>query len=164
MVDLGRLDAMIKRPDCDFCSLVVLGCKQSWQGIGTWEEALESTDTTCVINALDVHRQQAGGYALQITEWHKKKPFQWVEFEIIFNRQEPRPGIVQKSSEVYPMVDFGVLRRLFRNCEENHSGHHDVIPNTRVDDIYVINAEEMKVVVAPAGTSCRYCALSYVVS
>jgi hypothetical protein len=164
MVDLGRLDAMVKRTECDFCSLVALGCKQTWQGTGTWENALESTDTTCFINALEVSRQQSRGYALQVTERHTRKPFQGVEFEIIFNRDGPAPKPVERSFEVCPKVDLGPLKSMFRDCEDNHRNHRDLIPARPIDDMYFINVKEMRIVIAPAGATRRYCALSYVVS
>ena len=164
MVDLGRLDEMIKRPECDFCSLVVLGCKQTWQGNETWEEALASTDTKCFISALEVDRQQAGGYALQVTEFHEKKPFQWVEFEVVFDGSGKIHEPVGRRVEDCPEVDFGVLRSMFRDCEDNHRSHIDPIPQTRIDPIRVIDVKDMRVVEFAPGSECRYCALSYVVS
>lgn len=160
MVDLGRLDAMIKRPECDLCSLVVLGCKQTWQGTGTWEEALEETDTKCFINALELDRQQVGGYALQISETHSKKPFQWVQFEIVYYSEGLKDVSRERAFEICPKVDFGVLRSMLRDCVESHQSHDDLIPVTRNSPILVINVQEMRVTVAPP--ICMYVALSYV--
>jgi hypothetical protein len=162
MVDLGRLDAMIKRPECDFCSLVVLGCKQTWQGSGTWEDALESTDTKCFINALELTGQRAKGYVLQITEMHRKKPLQWVEFEVVCDHEGIAAQPVDRFFEVCPKVDFELMNGMLRYCEENHHIDNDPIPTTRIEPNLVINVKEMSVVVAPP--ICRYCTLSYVVS
>ena len=123
---------------------------------------MEATDAKCFINALDLTRQQAQGYALQITEMHSRKPFQWVEFEIVYNREGPVVGKVERSFEVYPRVDFGVLKSMLRECEENHPNDIDLIPVTRIEPIHVINVKKMRIVAAPQ--ICRYVALSYVVS
>jgi len=157
MVDLGRLDAMVKRPQCDLCSLIVLGCQQTWRG--DWAHALIETDTTCFINALDVSRQQPRGYALQITESHTNRPFQWVEFEIVLKpKLEARP--VDRSFEVCPTVDFNLAKKLFRNCEDNHPNCKVKTKTSIPNGMSVIDVESMNIVLIPQ--DCRYCALSYV--
>lgn len=74
MIDLGKLDVMIKRPECDLCSLFVLGCKQTWRDTA-WEDASTGALTQVYLNAPEASRQRPNGYALQISEFHTGKKY-----------------------------------------------------------------------------------------
>jgi hypothetical protein len=152
MIGLGRVDAMIARLECDFCSLIVLGVKQAWKG--EWPEEIE---TTCCLDAVDISRQLHNGYALQITAWHKGRPFQWIEFEVVA-REEGESFPVPRKVDVFPKVDFARMRGLLRTCEETHDGCKLVLKTP--DEMRIIDLEEMNIVGAPP--ECRYFALSYV--
>lgn len=150
--DLGRLDAMLARPECDFCSLVALGCRQLWQG-----EWTGITETKCSLNSVDISRQLKNGYALQITAWHKNRSFQWMEFEVVI-RPEGESSPVERKLEKHPNVHLEKMRTILADCEQNHE-ECKVTLNT-LDEMMVIDIENLNIVDAP--TECRYCALSYV--
>lgn len=152
MVELGRLDDMIARPECDFCSLVVLGVKQEWTG-----EWTGITETTCSLNAVDMSRQLQNGYALQITAWHKGRRFQWIEFEVVV-REKGESFPVPRKLDALTRVDFERLGGLIRDCEENHEECKVILKTP--DEMKVIDLKSMSIVDAPP--ECRYCALSYV--
>jgi hypothetical protein len=143
---------MIARPSCDFCSLIVLGCKQIWRGEWTGK-----TETKCSLNEVTGSRRLEGGYGLQVSAWHVGRPFQWVEFEVVLRRDgEVRP--VARAFDIYPKVDFARLKKMFEICEESHE--ECTVVRETPDKMRVIDLESLNIVDAPL--RCRYCALSYV--
>jgi hypothetical protein len=155
MVDLGGLDDLVKRPECDFCSLVVLGCQQNWLGAGTWEDAVsESIGATCRIDGLDIGRQKPEGYALQLTVIHSDYSFQWLEFEVVLDRdanlQKPSAQLGTKLTEKFSKVGFDILSHVVRSCEEKH--YTDDRSNPIVsNEMFLIDLIEMRIVTSPAG-------------
>lgn len=147
MVDLGNLNAIIKRPNCDLCSLIALGCKQIWRG-SPWGDESTGTTTKCYISKLDVSKQQTRGYALQISEFHADRPFQWVEFEIIFKGHDASLELVDSPFKAFPTVDFAFLKSALRNCEEKHDSCKAEASNTP-EDMSAIDLENMSIVYAP---------------
>jgi hypothetical protein len=147
MVDLGNLNAIIKRPNCHLCSLIALGCKQIWRG-SPWGDESTGTTTKCYISKLDVSKQQTRGYALQISEFHADRPFQWVEFEIIFKGHDASLELADSPFKAFPTVDFAFLKSALRNCEEKHDSCKAEASNTP-EDMSVIDLENMSIVYAP---------------
>ncbi|KAG4432129.1 hypothetical protein IFR05_012384 [Cadophora sp. M221] len=117
MIDLGKLDVIIRRPECDLCSL------------------------------------------LQISEFHTGKPFQWVEFDVVFKGHGVEIKMVGKTFEICPRVDLDFLRNSLEICERDHTTCNEgQLPTPK--DMCIIDLESMSI--APAPKNCRYCALSYV--
>ncbi|KAH7310281.1 heterokaryon incompatibility protein-domain-containing protein [Rhexocercosporidium sp. MPI-PUGE-AT-0058] len=158
MIDLGKLDVMIRRPGCDLCSLFVLGCKQTWRD-SEWEDEGTGSQTSVYLNAVEASRQRANGYKFQISEFHTGKPYQWVEFDVVFRGHGTEIKTVEKSFEVSPQVDMDFLRDSLKTCGDGHAScRGDQLPTPT--DMRIIDLESMSITPAPEG--CRYCALSYV--
>ncbi|KAL2059882.1 hypothetical protein VTL71DRAFT_10037 [Oculimacula yallundae] len=158
MIDLGKLDAMIKRPECDLCSVFVLGCKQTWRGTD-WEDEGIGSQTSVYLNAVEAARQRAGGYRLQISEFHTGKPYQWVEFDLVFRGHGAEIKLVERIVEVCPKVDLDFLRISLKSCEDDHTAcKEESLPTPK--GMCVIDLYHMSI--GPAPQNCRYCALSYV--
>ncbi|KAK0123845.1 hypothetical protein ONS95_008839 [Cadophora gregata] len=158
MIDLGKLDVMIRRPECDLCSMFVLGCKQTWRDTD-WDDEGTGTGTTVYLNALEISRQRTQGYRLHLSEMHTGKPFQWVEFDVVFKGHGAEIKAVEKSFEASPTVDRDFLRTSLKECEGKHETCREPQLSTP-KDMCIIDLENMSIV--PAPESCRYCALSYV--
>ncbi|KAH6692120.1 heterokaryon incompatibility protein-domain-containing protein [Leptodontidium sp. MPI-SDFR-AT-0119] len=158
MIDLGKLDVMIRRPECDLCSLFVLGCKQTWRDT-EWEDEDTGSQTSVYLNAVEASRQRAGGYKLHISEFHTGRPFQWVEFDVVFKGHGVEIKMVEKSFEICPRVDMDFLGNSLRLCGNGHAACNEgQLPTPK--DMCVIDLENMSI--GPAPENCRYCALSYV--
>lgn len=155
MVDLGKLNDILKRPECDFCSLVALASQQTWAG--SWDEVARS-GTTCYINALEPERQQPKGYALQITETASN--WQWLEFDLVFKGHDSDSESFARAFELCPKVDKEFLKTSINTCEATHKRCVlDAQPATP-DRMSVIDLDMMSI--GPAPKNCRYLALSYV--
>ena len=92
-------------------------------------------------------------------EIHSKKPFQWIECEIVYRTGEAK-SLRKRCCKVCSEVGFGVLRSMLKDYEENHQPYDDLIPVTRMEPMLIIDVEEMRVKLAPP--TCTYVALSYV--
>ena len=143
MIDLGKLDVMIRRPDCDLCSLFVQGCKQTWRG-SEWEDEDTGSLTSVYLNAVEATRQRAKGYRLQISEFHTGKPFQWVEFDVAFRGHGAKTEMVEKTFEFCPQVDLSFLKTSLKLCEESHVACNETQLPTPTD-MRIIDLESMSI-------------------
>ncbi|CZR69058.1 uncharacterized protein PAC_18959 [Phialocephala subalpina] len=155
MVDLGKLNDIVNRPECDLCSLVTLAARQTWRGL--WDEESRSS-VTCYFNALDPGRQQVKGYALQVTETGSN--WQWLDFDLVFKGHDSDSMPVGKVFEISPKVDIEFLKASIRACEDMHERCMLDTKLATPDRMSIIDLHTMSIRRAPE--ACRYLALSYV--
>ncbi|KAF4627390.1 hypothetical protein G7Y89_g10764 [Cudoniella acicularis] len=157
MVDLDNLEVIMKRTDCDLCTLIALACKQTLGEKDRFGRAF-GTQTRCHITPHDVSKQQIRGYPLQISvDW------QWIEFEVFYKGKDAAAKSNKsrkKYLEIHPKVDVGFLKQMLHACEETHDQCNDNIRSRTPEEMCVIDLELLSIV--PALENCRYCALSYV--
>lgn len=156
MVDLGKLNDIVDRQNCDFCSLVAIASEQTWRG--TWSPAGRES-TTCFIDGLEPTRQQPKGYALQITET-ASTGWQWLDLEILFKGHNHRVQSSGRTFELCPKLDVEFVKKAIRNCETSHKECVSTSQLATPESMMVIDLHEMCIHSAPDG--CRYIALSYV--
>lgn len=159
MVDLGKLDIMVKRPECDLCSLFVLGCKQVWRD-ADWDDEATRASTTLFLGALDPSRQRPNGYKLQISAIVGGRNWQWIEFEITFRDHGSAVKPVDRSYEVCPTIDIDFVRKSLQECVETHAECGNKGPTMSPNRLCLIDLNNMSI--GPAPESCEYAALSYV--
>jgi hypothetical protein len=156
MVDLGKLNDIVQRPDCDFCSLVALASEQTWRG--KWDVAGRES-TTCHFNGLEPTRQQPKGYALQLTET-APTGWQWLELELVFKGHGLNVQPAGRTFELCPKLDVEYLKTSIRNCEAVHKQCISTVQPVTPESMLIIDVDDLCIRPAPDG--CRYIALSYV--
>jgi hypothetical protein len=73
MVPVDTLDELVKRPDYDFCSLIVLASKQLWKGKAwtgqSWEDVAggKGRKEKVYMHSVWIDNQRQGGYVLQVS-------------------------------------------------------------------------------------------------
>lgn len=152
--DLEKLDNIMKRTDCDLCSLITLACKQVL-GHTDRNGYLFGSQSHNNIVGLDVHNQQKKGYALMISvNW------QWVDFEMVYKGKGVMAKPVAKIEEVHSKVDTEFLRIMLEACDHGHPECKENINMGTPSQMCIIDLIDMNI--GPAPQDCRYCALSYV--
>ncbi|PVH74309.1 HET-domain-containing protein, partial [Cadophora sp. DSE1049] len=90
---------------------------------------------------------------------HTGKPFQWVEFDLVFKGHGAEIKPIEKSFEACPRVDRHFLKSSLKYCESDHDACREPQLSTP-KDMRIIDLDSMSIVLAPE--NCRFCALSYV--